>query len=153
MSNTMWNLKQDARESLLESLQWNIDSEKCESFYDLKHSIEISDLIFETADSSVPIYTSDLLECASDDLYLATEEPELGPASGSNFDGSNSPVNIIAANVFEALESDLWDYWRELESDDSDLTFIDTTEEERKEFARDAMVWFSKAYSWPPCLA
>ena len=149
MSNTMWNLKQEARESLLESLQWNIDSEKCESFHELEHSIEISDLIFETADSSVPIYTYDLLNCASDDLYLATEEPELGPA----YDGSPTVVNIITANIFEALESDLWDYWRELESDDSDLTFINTTEEERKEFSRDAMVWFSKAYSWPPYLA
>jgi len=153
MSREWWNLQDRARESLLESLQWNIDSDKYESFEELEQGIEISDIIFETADSMVPVYYSELLDLAADNNNLATDEPELGPASGSNFDGSNSPVNIIAANVFEALESDLWDYWRELESDDSDLTFIDTTEEERKEFARDAMVWFSKAYSWPPCLA
>ena len=57
------------------------------------------DSLFEIADSCVPVYTSDLMELAADDLSLAVDEPELGPA----FDGSPTPVNIIAANVFEKL--------------------------------------------------
>ena len=129
MSNELWNLKQETREALAESLQWNIDSDKYEDYHDLSRGIEISDLIFETADQMVPIYTYELLELAQDDLYLATEEPELGPA----FDGKPTVVNIIAANVFEALESDLWEYWNELESDDSDLTFPEVEENEESD--------------------
>ena len=37
---------------------------------------EITDLIYELADSWVPIYTRDLLEVCQDNLRLATSEPE-----------------------------------------------------------------------------
>lgn len=130
MSREWWNLQDNARESLIENLQYEIDSDKYESFEELEQGIEISDMIFETADSMVPVYYSELLDLAADNNNLATDEPELGPASGCNFDGTNSPINIIAANVFEALESYLWHCWQELESDDSDLTFY-TPEVER----------------------
>lgn len=73
-----------------------------------------SDVIHEIADSSVPVYTGELLELANDDNTLATDEPELGPA----FDGTPTPVNIIAANVYERLTAALWDAWREFDEED-----------------------------------
>ena len=79
--------------------------------YDPNEITEPSDVIHEIADGSVPVYTSDLLELASQDNNLATDVPELGPA----FDGEPTPVNIIAANVFEAIEQGLWEEWREIE--------------------------------------
>lgn len=82
---------------------------------DVQYHNELCDLIFEIADSNVPIYTGDLMQLAADNIYLATEEPELGPA----FDGSPTPVNIVAANVFEHIEGKLWEYVRDdMESDD-----------------------------------
>ena len=63
------------------------------------------DTIFQIADSSVPVYTSDILQLAADNIYLATVEPEIGPA----FDGTSTPVNIIAANIFEEIERELWE--------------------------------------------
>jgi hypothetical protein len=70
---------------------------------------EISDAIHEIADGQVPVYTSDLMELAAEDIALATREPELGPA----FDGSPTPVNIVAANVYEAITEALWEYWND----------------------------------------
>lgn len=69
---------------------------------------EPHDAIFEIADSSVPVYTGDLLRLAAENIALATAEPELGPA----FDGSPTPVNVIAANVFEAIQEALWEEWQ-----------------------------------------
>ena len=63
------------------------------------------DLIHEIADSHVPIYNYNILQMAAENLSLAVDEPELGPA----FDGSPTPINIIAANIFEAIEQELWD--------------------------------------------
>jgi hypothetical protein len=65
----------------------------------------------------VPIYTGDLLRLAADNLQLATDEPELGPA----FDGTPTPVNIIAANVFEHIEQELWQAWQAMQEDETTL--------------------------------
>ena len=65
------------------------------------------DTIFEIADGATPVYTSDLMQLAADNINLAVDEPGLGPA----FDGSPTPVNIVAANVFEHIEQALWEYW------------------------------------------
>src|SRR4030042_2208764 len=77
---------------------------------------EPHDKIFEIADGAVPVYTSDLLEWAIEDIYLATNEPELGAA----FDGSPTPTNIIAANIFEKIEDKLWEYYNDHKDDYSD---------------------------------
>ena len=84
------------------------------------------DRIHEIADGCVPVYHSDLLEIAADDNDMATNEPELGPA----FDGKATPVNIIAANIFEAIEAALWDYWNEHKGDlvEDDDSLNDTKE-------------------------
>ena len=81
--------------------------------YDIADVTEPHDIIFEIADSSVPTYTSDLIQLAADNIDLAISEPELGPAFG----GQPTPVNIIAANVFEAIEEGLWEAWREIEEE------------------------------------
>ena len=87
--------------------------DRFENYSDEFDSGEPHDVIHEIADSSVPVYTADLMRLAAEDIDLAVSEPELGPA----FDGSPTPVNIIAANVFEAIERALWDEWREIEDE------------------------------------
>ena len=97
MMTTLHELRQHARENLDEAVEYGID--------------EIGDTIHELADGLVPVYTSDLMQLAADNLNLATDAPELGPA----FDGSPTPSNIVAANVYEWLSGELWEYARELE--------------------------------------
>lgn len=80
---------------------------------DIADVTEPHDIIHEIADGSVSVYYSDLLELASQNNELALSVPELGPA----FDGEPTPVNIIAANVFEAIEQGLWEEWREIEEE------------------------------------
>lgn len=74
---------------------------------------EPHDTIHEIADSSVPIYTADILRCALANISLAVDEPELGPA----FDGTPTPINIIAANIFEYIEAQLWEYFNDHKDD------------------------------------
>ena len=64
---------------------------------------EWSDLLHEIADSYVPVYHSTLLDLAAKHNDLGTDIPEIGPA----FDGSPTPTNIIAANVYEHLIMEL----------------------------------------------
>ena len=74
---------------------------------------EPHDVISEIADTNVPIYNHDLLQLAADNMNLALVEPELGPA----FDGSPTPINIIAANVYEYLTTELWDEWETIQEE------------------------------------
>ncbi len=89
---------------------------------------EPHDVIHEIADSCVPVYTSELLELACQDAALATDEPECGPA----FDGAPSPVNIIAANVYERLTADLFEEFERIETEarDSLGTIVAKAEED-----------------------
>lgn len=68
---------------------------------------EPHDVISELADSYVPVYTNQLLEWSMENFELATNIPEIGAA----FDGKNTPINLIAANIYEYIESKLWDKW------------------------------------------
>ena len=94
---TLQELRQHARNNLDEAREYGIS--------------EISDTIHEVADGLVPVYTSDLMDLADNNIALATDTPELGPA----FDGSSTPANIVAANIYEWLTDELWEYARELE--------------------------------------
>lgn len=70
------------------------------------------DEIHEVADAACPVYTYDILKLASDNWELITTEPEIGPA----FDGKPTPLNIIAANIYEHLTAALYSRlyeWRE----------------------------------------
>ena len=68
-------------------------------------NFECEDWIHEIADSSVPVYTYDIMECAMEDMSLATDVPEVGPA----FDGSHTAANIVAANIYEKVCNHLYD--------------------------------------------
>lgn len=81
--------------------------------YDIADMTEPHDIIHEIADGAVPVYNYDLLSLAANNIALGTDEPELGPA----FDGTPTPTNIIAANVFKAVEAALWEAWREIEEE------------------------------------
>lgn len=94
---TLYDLIEGAKEELRD--QW-------------KESRYPEDLVGEIADSWVPIYTHDLLRMAADNMELATNEPELGPA----FDGTPTPVNIIAANIYEELSNALSSELSDLQS-------------------------------------
>jgi len=74
------------------------------------------DVLHEYADSAVPVYTADLMRLAADDIDLATAEPECGPA----FDGSPTPANIVAANVYEALLAEGYEWLREVQDEDDE---------------------------------
>src|SRR5262245_49318760 len=104
---TLSGLERDARDELRE--RWTNHRDDFDSGCE-------SNVIHEIADSCTPIYTSQLLELANADNSLATDEPEIGPA----FDGSPTPVNIIAANLYERLCNVLWEEWREIEASDDE---------------------------------
>lgn len=70
------------------------------------------DLIHELADGNVPVSTYDILQYGANNIELATSEPDIGPA----FDGKPTPVNIIAANIYEHLLN-LGREWLEEEHD------------------------------------
>ena len=108
-------------ESAEESLQERVDEED-----DINDRIrfldEPHDAIHEIADGAVPVYTGSLLEVAANDITLATAEPELGPA----FDGSATPTNIIAANIYEAVTNALFEEATRLKTDlESSKVFCD----------------------------
>ena len=104
---TLYELEQYAKENLLEYFE--CDDE--DNVLDFGQYPE--DNVHDVADGLVPVYTSDLMQLAADNLLLAIDEPELGPA----FDGSHTPANIVAANIYEHLERILFEYLYELQEE------------------------------------
>lgn len=92
-------------ESLDETIQTAIDD--LDEWLKDNHGLEPHDAIHEIADSSVPVYTYDLMELAMDNFDLVTQEPSMGPA----FDGKQTAINIIAANVYEYISEELFDHY------------------------------------------
>ena len=87
------DLTEQAIEDLEESIKWNKDNEE---------DYEIDDLINETANNNIPIYTYDLLQYASNNFDLI--EP-------NDLVGENPDVTqIISANIYEILTEELYDY-------------------------------------------
>ncbi len=86
----MPDLLEDARDSL-------------KNEYDLLDASDPYDYIAEVADGFVPVYHSDLIEYGYHNRDLMHDVPELGPA----FDGEPTPMNIIAANIYEAVSNHL----------------------------------------------
>ena len=118
MSLTLKDLIEECEDTLDQYALERLDDESPEDIADavLNEStntlIEFSDMINEIADGAVPVYHSDLIEVAMSSIgSIATVEPELGPA----FDGRPTPTNIIAANIYEALCTAMWEY---IESDE-----------------------------------
>ena len=98
MSNKLEDLVTDA----IQSFESDYDN-------DALYQGEPHDIINEIADGMTPTLTYNLLIMATENLNLAVDEPELGPA----FDGSPTPINIIAANIYEYLTNALWEWWNE----------------------------------------
>ena len=87
------DLTEQAIEDLEESIKWNKDNEE---------DYEIDDLINETANTNIPIYTYDLLQYASNNFDLI--EP-------NDLVGENPDVTqIISANIYEILTEELYNY-------------------------------------------
>lgn len=69
---------------------------------------EPHDAIFEIADSTTPVYNAEILETVSETPSLWSREPEI-----IAFDGTPTPVNIGAGVIFEVIEEELWEMWRD----------------------------------------
>src|SRR4051794_32880363 len=69
------------------------------------------DVIHEIADSSVPVYTSDLLELSCDGPSLATDEPEV---VGADYFGT--ALAIIVGNVYERISVALFEEWERIKA-------------------------------------
>ena len=89
MSDTMWGLEQSLRAEIRENRT------------DILAEQYPEDRIVEMIDGWVPVYTAEIMRIAADDPWLATAEPEVGPA----FDGSPTPVNVIAGNIYDRLSA------------------------------------------------
>lgn len=87
---------------------------------------DVEDDIFEIADGHVPIYNATLLEIASSNNDMAFLEPECGPA----FDGTPTPINIIAANIYEAITAALYSLAQTLEEEEDERELEEEEEEE-----------------------
>lgn len=105
--DTFYQAKKDVREQLREAFE-GVPLDDRSYWLDDCH-----DVIFEIADSNVPVYTSTIMQYAAEDINLATDEPEIGPA----FDGAPTPVNIVAANIYDALSMECWEELRDLEEE------------------------------------
>jgi len=81
------------------------------------NATEPQEQISEIAYGCVPVNFFELLQLAVDNIHLATDS-ECGPASGCNFDGTLSPVNLIAGNVIEHVEHALWNSWEEMKTEE-----------------------------------
>ena len=85
--------------------------------YDHSDNLDHNGALHEIADGSVPVYYSELIDVACDDRDLLLTEPELGPAFG----GEPTPVNIIAANIYEAVSNAVHARWNEITLTREDL--------------------------------
>jgi hypothetical protein len=116
---TLQDCLNNAEEALRETWEWN----------ECRYASDVEDDIFEVADGAVPIYNSDLLEVASNSPDMALLAPECGPA----FDGTPTPINIIAANIYEAITAELYGVAQALEEEADEREMEEEEEEEEEE--------------------
>ena len=97
-TRTIYDMLDDAKEELAERIRDHPDEDHV-------------DAIHEIADSFVPVYFHELvMVCATaygdawSSLWL--EQSEIGPA----FDGSPTPVNILAGNLYDLVSNALHEY-------------------------------------------
>jgi hypothetical protein len=100
----------------MRELEQDIRAEVQERAKELREDVYPADTLTEMVDSAVPVSYSVLLDVANEDRSLMFDEPELGPA----FDGEPTPVNIIAANIYERLNIAAFDEWNDVEDEDED---------------------------------
>ncbi|KKK64782.1 hypothetical protein LCGC14_2980710 [marine sediment metagenome] len=97
----------DEKRTTLYGLERGVRDEVRERSKELLEDVCPEDTLTEIADGWVPIYTYNILQVAADNMDMATLEPELGPA----FDGTPTPINIIAANIYKALNAAAFKEW------------------------------------------
>lgn len=78
-------------------------------YIDRTNEDEVTELIWETADTSVPVYTTDLLDVARSDLGLCSVEPGVSR--------DNRPAAVIAANISDRIQEVLYDEWEAMKAD------------------------------------
>jgi len=93
-----------------------IEENKSYSKDKVRDDIDFDGGITEMVDSSVPIHYYDLMKLATlTEIYH--HENELTPA----FDGTMTPINVVATAIYEVLEERAWEtldsYLEELEDD------------------------------------
>ena len=113
---TIDDLKKDIRDSVRDEVKSFLeDNLDCDADC-VQDKIDYSGAITELVDGSVPTYSAEIMEVAGDsEVYQ--HENELGPA----FDGSPTPINILATSIYEILQEEAWseirDVLKELEND------------------------------------
>lgn len=73
------------------------------------------DVISEIAESTVPVYTYNILQCACDNLWLATTEPE--------FDAPKTAAEIITINLYTHFEEELYQEWERIQEEKEAIQF------------------------------
>ena len=111
----MTDVLSQSEETLYEYLEthceeYDNEAENWQETLDEVANFECQDWIHEIADTCTPIYTYNIMECAMEDMALATDVPEIGPA----FDGSQTAANIVAANIYERVCNHLYEVEQKL---------------------------------------
>ena len=105
MTQTLTQIIEDAKNELQQ--QW-------------KEAEYPEDLVHEIADSSIPIYYNEIAEIAKSDISLMLDEPEIGAASGDNFQGmQNTAIAYVASNIYERISQELSELLYELQLDEA----------------------------------
>ncbi len=99
--STIEEIKADALEELEERFKAEPDMQYPE------------DMVSEIADSSVPVYTHDLITVAQNSVDVMYHENELGPAFG----GEPTIPNIIATAIYEIVQENLYEKLYELQQE------------------------------------
>lgn len=103
MPKTLYELEQSALEEFQSKFfeeEWDTDDD------------EASDIISEIADGRIPIYTYEVLEVAMSNLRLACDSPKI-----YGWDWKPSPSELIQANIYEHLQSKLFEWYYENKKD------------------------------------
>lgn len=105
-------LLEDSKEEVRDEVRrlvadYIVDNPDCDAD-DVIGNIDFDGRVTEVYDSSVPIYSTEIMEMGSaPEVYH--HQNELGPA----FDGSQTAVNLIASSIYEILGDVAWDEIRE----------------------------------------
>jgi hypothetical protein len=99
MPETLHEILEDAVESMSE---YRLNGGDCH------------DIASEIADSHTPHYTRDLMLVAANNIVLAGAAPDFGPA----FDGSNTASNIVAANIYDAIQQTILEECEDVRRED-----------------------------------
>jgi len=99
---------------MTQSLEQIITGAKEELKDNFKDAEYPTDLIHEITGSACLMPNYSYLKLACENMHLALDEPDCGPA----FDGSPTPINIIVANLYENISNELHQYLYVLQDED-----------------------------------